>query len=467
MENDPCIVETVCKNIGNDSVEYKTYPKIKESGIEWIGKIPKHWKIIPFNHMIKLIHGYAFKSEEFVEKGIPVIKIEQVKKNGKIDLNNCNFFPLSKKQQLIDYFVSTGDILMALTGATVGKVAVVQKGIQGLQNQRVGRMISKNTQKFTNKNIFYLISSNFFQKQIEINLNQSSQPNIGTNDLSKIKLVISNNIIEQQKICELLDHNIILFENLISKCRLQIDLLQEKKMTLIDRVVTRGLENGYDTKKWDSVCKVEIPKHWDIIPFKYILNKKMDNGIFKKKDQYGEGIRLVNVGDIYQENGIINQKTLVRVRVDNEELKKYIISENEIFFVRSSLKLEGIGISSIIKNIEEPMVYECHVIRTKPNSSKINSDYLKYLLNSSKIRSYLISISQTVTMTTISQDHIKNIKIICPSLKEQDKIVNYIQEQNIFIDKIISKLQSQLEKIQEGKQSFLTSVITGKICVTN
>lgn len=415
----------------------KKYPKMKDSDVEGIGKIPNDWKMRRIKNSELFIFSQG-SSVDFSDKG----KYAVYGSNGQIGFHN--------------EFNVDDAILIGRVGAYAGSIILIDQKVWCTDNT----IIVKFSKKIDRKFLFFSFTNLDFNRFAS----KTAQPLITQSILASFKFCLPP-IEEQKQISQFLEKNISIIIDEISKNKKLIQLLKEKKQNMINYAVTKGLDHSISLKNSGIDGIEKIPEHWNVIPFKHILIQKMDNGIFKKKNEYGKGIRLVNVGDLYQENGLVNEESLERVSVDKDELEKYTVTENEIFFVRSSLKLQGIGKSSIVKNIEEPLVFECHIIRTKPDIEKINPDYLRYLLNSSIIRNHLVAISQTVTMTTIKQDHIKNLKIIQPSMNEQKIIVNYIQRQSEYVDNLILKLKSQMEQFQKLKQSIIGSVITGKIDV--
>ena len=137
---------------------------------------------------------------------------------------------------------------------------------------------------------------------------------------------------------------------------------------------------------------------WQKKRLKDVLVGGLTNGIFKTKDDFGEGYKLVNVTDLFQDDYKIHYDNLDRVRASVDEYETYRVEAGDIFFVRSSLKLEGIGVSALIDAVPEETVYECHIVKGKPNKRKILPQYLIYLLNSSStIREQLVAVSNTVT----------------------------------------------------------------------
>ena len=203
-----------------------------------------------------------------------------------------------------------------------------------------------------------------------------------------------------------------------------------------------------------------INNHWEKRRLKDILVGGLTNGIFKTNDQYGDGYKLVNVTDLYQDNFKIDYESLDRVLATEDEYNLYRVDAGDIFFVRSSLKLEGIGVSALIEDVPEETVYECHIVKAKPNTKKILPQYLIYLLNSASIRERLVAISNTVTMTTISQPKFSSLDFSIPTLTEQQTIANYLDKQTARIDSLIQNKKKQIEKLKELRLITITHAVT-------
>jgi type I restriction enzyme S subunit len=111
----------------------------------------------------------------------------------------------------------------------------------------------------------------------------------------------------------------------------------------------------------------------------------------------------------------------------NDEIARYAVIKGDIFFTRSSLKLEGIAQTSFIDSDPESAVFECHVMRLRPDTSKVSPKFLKEWCVWIYARRHFMANAKQVTMTTISQDGI--FGLLCPmaSLHEQMKIVEKVE----------------------------------------
>jgi type I restriction enzyme, S subunit len=164
--------------------KYKDAPEMyKKSALGWI---PKEWDIKIFGKEVELVHGYQFRNYDFTEFGIPVIKIGQVKPEN-IDLTNCSFAGLDREKDFQNEIIRNGDVLMALTGATLGKTCLVKNlNAIAFQNYRVGRFEPVIKENDIDKIfLYYSMVEGYLLKQIFSKVNFGAQGNIGKSDFEK------------------------------------------------------------------------------------------------------------------------------------------------------------------------------------------------------------------------------------------------------------------------------------------
>ena len=204
---------------------------LKDSGIDWIGEIPENQGIARLKQWIKIINGYAFKSDSFQKEGdITVIRIGDIKSD--IDFQNCVFYNQFNGQE--QYLIRKNDILMAMSGATYGKITYISNDIQGLKaiNQRVGIIRGKNNGY--NK---YIFQAKVFFDYLDWKFMGSAQPNISAGDILEFPVVYFD-YETQKKIADYLDEKCGKIDEIISIKQRKIEKLQEYKKSLIYEYVT-------------------------------------------------------------------------------------------------------------------------------------------------------------------------------------------------------------------------------------
>jgi type I restriction enzyme S subunit len=143
-----------------------------------------------FRDVITLKHGHQFREFDFVPSGIPVIKIGECKPDGTLNLTNCDYIDAGRLEEFKDFRIYRGDILMALTGGTLGKVTVVKHDYGPIvQNYRVGKFVPKE-QLYALGFTEVLLRSDLFQSLVLDAVNQNAQPNIGKEKIEELFIPI-------------------------------------------------------------------------------------------------------------------------------------------------------------------------------------------------------------------------------------------------------------------------------------
>ncbi len=271
---------------------------------------------------------------------------------------------------------------------------------------------------------------------------------------------------EQRAIADYLDRETARLDSLIAAKERLLELLAEKRRAVITHAVTRGLNPNVSMRDSGVEWLGEIPSHWEVKRIRNISSGKLTNGLFKSNEQFGSGTKLVNVFDIYRDDFKVDFESLERVKASEDEIERYSVSIGDLFFVRSSLKAEGIAASAYVVEVKEPAVFESHIIRLRVDSKKMLSSFLAYYLNSTIARSRLASLSTTTTMTTISQPEIQSLKLPVPPLQEQVMIVKSIDEQLGKFNQLSSATQKTVNLLHERRVSLIAAAVSGQVAVS-
>ncbi len=212
--------------------------KMKDSGIEWLGEIPEHWEVGKFNLLVNIRHGHQFMNYDFTESGIRIIKITQLHKNGYLDISNCSYISSNRLNEFSPIIIKENDILMCLTGGTIGKIIRVGNVSEPLlQNYRVGHFSSNDSKKIIDDYIFWVMSSDSLISQIFFQMRETGQPNIGMGDFSRMKISFPS-ITEQIEIVNHIKNKTKEIDSIVNNAFQEIELLKEYKIALISEVVT-------------------------------------------------------------------------------------------------------------------------------------------------------------------------------------------------------------------------------------
>jgi len=210
----------------------KAFPceMVEVDGVE----VPKGWKQTTLSEICEMQNGYAFKSSDWMEQGIPVIKIGSVK-SMIVEVEGNGFVSEDYSKLKPDFLLTSGDILVGLTGY-VGEVGRIPTGKIAMLNQRVAKFLPKEIDKnhcFYNY-IYCLARQSQFKEFAEINAKGSAQANISTKELLKFPIIKAN------------DELHILFENKIKATleRILINSLNSENLAITRDLLLSKLLNG-------------------------------------------------------------------------------------------------------------------------------------------------------------------------------------------------------------------------------
>lgn len=181
----------------------------------------------------------------------------------------------------------------------------------------------------------------------------------------------------------------------------------------------------------------------------------ISNGVFRDPKTVGRGYKLINVLDMYKSFGIDVDKT-ERLPLSDKEFEKNKVNYGDVFFTRSSLKLEGIAYCNINLSYDEDITYEGHLMRVVPNTSIVDPQYLARYCLADSARIFFMSSAKHSTMTTISQSDIAPLQVLLPPLPEQQKIAAILTS----IDKGIESTQAQINKLKDLKIGMMQELLT-------
>lgn len=350
-----------------------------------------------------ILNGYAFKSDEYVNEGIRIIRIANVQK-GYIEDDAPAFYPMNSIG-LNKYMLKEDDLLMSLTG-NVGRVALLQKEmLPAALNQRVACLRLK-TDKLIKRYLFHILNSNFFERQCIQASKGVAQKNMSTEWLKDYEIPLYS-IEKQLEIIEVLD-----------KTRNVISLRKDELLALDNLIKVRFVE------LFGNPIKNE--KHWEIFKLRDCL-KCIDNGksftcdVQARTGEHPAILKLsaVTYGDYRQEENkaLLDEKQFV----DSAE-----VHSGDLLFTRKNTP-ELVGMAAYVYNTPAHLMMPDLIFRLVPNE-RMNAIFLWKLINNREFRSVIQSIAggSAKSMSNISKERLSNISVICPPIEFQEQFADFV-----------------------------------------
>ena len=223
-------IATTEQLIGNSQQQKKALMQSLLTGRKRLPGFEGEWRKVQLGFCTKVIGGNAFKSEQFVESGVPILRISNIKSNFTVNLDGCIYYDSIKISD--NFKVKSGDIVIAMSGATTGKVGRYYGNAECYLNQRVGKFKIDNSLALSDF-IFQLLKLSYVQSEIVIDATGGAQPNISNSDIEKIKLSLPP-LPEQQKIAAVLTAA----DNEIELLQKKLSFLKQEKTALMQQLLT-------------------------------------------------------------------------------------------------------------------------------------------------------------------------------------------------------------------------------------
>jgi type I restriction enzyme S subunit len=412
-----------------------------------VGLLPSDWDAFKLSDVIDLIHGYQFRSDDFTEEGLAVIKISNVIGSG-LYTDDLTFIDSNRYDEFSKYEILEGDILMSLTGNIGRVVEVGALDRKYVQNYRVGKFVPVSASQLNKKYIKYLLSSPVVLSQFFKFSNQSAQANFGKQDMDKVWIAIPSQPLEQQKIAEILST----VDEKIDTIDQKIKETEALKKGMMQRLLTKGIGH---TQFKDSPLG-EIPESWEIKELNQVTDYVDYRG--KTPPKVEEGILLVTAKNIKM--GFIDYS--VSQEFIPEDLYNEVMSRGvpKIGDVLITTEAPLGNVASV--NIENIALAQ-RVIKYRGMQGVIDNKYLKFYMLSPLFQSLLAKESTGSTVKGIKGSRLHKLNVLIPTLEEQKKISQILE---LVFNKIDVLTQSKTH-FTSLKKGLMQKLLTGKIRVNS
>ena len=426
--------------------------EMKDSGNQWIGSIPVDWNIAKMLYALKMpITDGPHTTPELFDDGIPFVSAEAVSTgNGHINFDHMRGYISQEfyEECCKKYIPELNDIYMIKSGATTGKVAIVNTDKKFTIWSPLAVFRSDEGRCY-HKYIYYFIQSDGYQRQIENSWTYGTQQNIGMRTLEKLQICFPS-LEEQQQIADYLDEKCSKIDAIIEKQQAVIEKLKAYKLSVITEVVTKGLNPDVEMKDSGVDWLCEIPADWDAIQIRYLYALRNERNY--------EALENVNLLSLYTDLGVFphgeqEERGNKVVTADGYKcVHKNDIVVNIILAWMGAIGLsEYDGVTSPAYDIYYPI-------------ANINSKFYHYLfrtkLFSGECYKYGRGIMAMRWRTYSSE--FRAIKVPVPPKEPQDRIVDYLDGLNEKIEKVITRKQEIIEKLNAYKKSLIYEAVTGK-----
>lgn len=423
------------------------YHKYRDTGIERYGRIPSHWEIWSLKHMTTR----QLEPLEAEDNELPYIALEHVESwTGRIV--TAGGIDGEEEDNTKGKVFSPGDVLFGKLRPYLAKVHHAMK--QGICSSEF--VILSHGRELESAFLHYSLLNPPLISWLSSLAYGTKMPRNSPEQILKMPM-LKPPLNEQIAISNFLNRETRRIDGLVDKKQKQIELLNEKRIALITRAVTKGLSPNAKMKISGLVWLGDIPKHWQVVPlyarYKVSLGKMLD-----EKRITGEYLApyLRNI-DIQWDS--INLEDLPEMDFPPKDRQKYQLTNGDL------LVCEGgeVGRAAMWKGEMADCFYQKAVHRLRALHHKEVPRFFYYVLLATAKSGRFLAGGNPNTIDHLTATQLKHCKFCFPPHEEQSEIAEYLDQVTGRISSLVEKIKESVLTLQEYRGALISAAVTGKI----
>ncbi len=414
--------------------KYQAYPEYKDSGVEWLEKIPIGWSFFDGKRLFKNRRELSLETDEHLAAS-----------------QRYGVVPQSLMMQLND-----SKVMLALKGTSSFRhvekddfVISLRSFEGGIEHSKfIGCVSPAYTVLSATKDIVpgfyrYLFKSNPYIAALQSTTDSLRDgKSITFDQFGAIPLVLPK-IDEQQTIANFLDHETAKIDTLIDKQQQLIKLLKEKRQAVISHAVTKGLNPNAPMRDSGVEWLGEVPEHWQVRRLKH--TSKLQSGIPKGKDLTGKlsiSVPMLRVANV--QDGFLDLEDVHMMKIEPEQLTRFSLQKGDVLMNEGGDN-DKLGRGAVWQGEIEPCIHQNHVFAIRPYS--IEPEWLDLITRASYAKFHFYRVAkQSTNLASISSTNIKETPLTVPPELERKEILTYGTSENLSLLLSFSENYSKTQK---------------------
>jgi len=450
-----------------NGIKYRSADEMKDSGIEWLGEIPREWQSKRLKFLAQCFPSNVDKKSNENEPAVKLCNYTDAYKNDFITANMSFMDATASKSQIVRYGLRQGDIVITKDSESPDDIGIPAYVLESIDRLVCGYHLSIIRTFHIQYSLFfyYHLRSTGIRKYFETRANGITRYALGSDDFNQLFLSVPS-YFEQRKIANFLDIKTAQFDSIIAKKEHLIAKLEESKKSLISEVVTgkvkivdgqlvpRQLEEMKDSGvEWLGM----VPGNWivggltkyigPIIDYRGKTPEKVDDGVF-----------------------LVTAKNIKGGKIDYTLSEEYVRSDQYKLIMQRGAPIIG----DVLFTTEAPLGEVANIDRTDIALAQriikfrgieclLDNYFLRYFIMGECFQNQIQSRATGSTALGIKASKLPDLKILIPTIEEQNEICRFLNKKIEYISNCIEKYLQQVTLLKSAKQSLISEAVTGKI----
>jgi len=427
---------------------FRPYPEYRNSGVEWLGRIPPYWDVRRIKYVAPITDERAYKpTEDFSYVGLEDIESWTGK--------------LLTRQEPVEIESTTtifqaGDVLFGKLRPYLAKVLCTD--FAGTCSTEL--LVLRPREEIVPGYLAYQLVNSTFISWINSMAYGTKMPRVSPVQFASAKITIPPRS-EQRTIVAFLDRETAKIDALMEKKERLVGLLQEKRTALITRTVTKGLDPNVPMKDSGVQWLNEIPAHWKVRRIKHVARLESGHTPSRQRPEYWQDCRIpwFSLADVWQirdarrEYVVETAEKISDVGLAHSAAR--LLPKETVILSRTA----SVGFSAIMgvdmATTQDFVNWVC--------GSRLCPEYLLYVFRTMGPEFERLTMGST--HQTIYMPDVRKLCTPVPPIDEQDRIVEFIRSETAKIDELVDKIREAIERVKEFRTALISAAVTGKIDV--
>lgn len=437
---------------------YKSYPAYKDSGVEWLGRIPEHWQIKRLKHIANVQTGVAKgkdnEGKDTIE--VPYLRVANVQ-DGYLSLDDVATIAIPR-EDLTRYSLQPGDVLMNEGGDfdKLGRGSVWLGEIDPCihQNHVFAVRPTKVSSVWLNAFTGSLAAQFYFMGRAKQSTNLAS---ISSSNIMELPVAMPP-ATEVELLLAHLNCETARIDALIEKKTRFIELLREKRQALITHAVTKGLDPSVKMKDSGVEWMGEIPEHWAVCKLSFRYSVELGKMLDEKRITSTSLMPYLRNQDVQWD--AVNTEVLPEMDIYPDELSRYTVRAGDL------LVCEGgdVGRAAIWRGESDVIGYQKALHRLRPRNDQTDTaEFFFFALMAAKVRGVFEESDSKATIAHLPAEKFRQYRFAFPPVREQLEIAGHIRTHVQRLEKVQLRTERSIDLLKERRSALITAAVTGQI----
>lgn len=441
-------------------MSFPIYPAYKDSGIEWLGALPRHWQVTPLKYIATFAGGGTPSRDvpAYWNGDIPWVSPKDMKDEIIQDSGECitNAGLAAGAASLI----APSAVLMVVRSGILRHtipVAINETAVALNQDMKALRLDGQRCHPWFLLRLVQGMNSTFLNLWLKQGATVES---IEHEYLAATEIPLPP-IEEQSAIAAFLDRETGKIDALVSEQERLIALLKEKRQAVISRAVTKGLDPNAPMKDSGVEWLGEVPAHWEVVPLGRRYEVQLGRMLNEDRAQ-GDNLRpYLRVFDVQW--GHINVDDLPMMDFPSDAQQKYLLEAGDL------LVNEGgsyVGRSAVWRGEIAECYYQKALHRVRPYDHESDTTaFLYYVMESTTRLGVFVAGGNQTTIDHLTAEKLRAHRFALPPMREQERIAAFLKERIGEVDALTTEAERAIALLKERRAALISAAVTGKIDV--